>query len=82
MSAFPTLFQPLSNSFPTPFERLTDITNLLAAVRKLEKSSGWKSSVQRITCEPLRFCTALRKSLIDGAYRPGKGFKFIVSERG
>ena len=70
------------SAFPTPFERLTDINALLAAVRKLEKSSGWKSSVQRITCNRLSFCTALRKSLIDGTYRPGKGFKFIVSERG
>ena len=70
------------SAFPTPFERLTDITNLLAAVRKLEKSSGWKSSVQRITCDRLHFCTALRKSLIDGTYRPGKGFRFIVNERG
>lgn len=70
------------SAFPTPFDRLTDINSLLAAVRKLEKSSGWKSSVQRITCDRLHFCTALRKSLIDGAYRPGKGFKFIVNERG
>ncbi len=70
------------SAFPTPFERLTDITNLLAAVRKLEKSSGWKSSVQRITCEPLRFCTDLRRRLLDGTYSPGKGFKFIVNERG
>lgn len=70
------------SAFPTPFDRLTDITNLLAAVRKLEKSSGWKSSVQRITCDRLHFCTALRESLIDGTYRPGKGFRFIVSERG
>ena len=70
------------SAFPTPFERLTDINALLSAVRKLEKSSGWKSSVQRITCNRLSFCTALRKSLIDGTYRPGKGFKFIVSERG
>ena len=67
------------SAFPTPFERLTDITNLLAAVRKLEKSSGWKSSVQRITCEPLRFCTDLRRRLLDGTYRPGKGFKFIIN---
>ena len=70
------------SAFPTPFERLTDINALLSAVRKLEKSSVWKSSVQRITCNRLSFCTALRKSLIDGTYRPGKGFKFIVSERG
>ena len=63
------------SAFPTPFDRLTDINNLFSAVRKLEKSSGWKSSVQRITCEPLRFCTALRKSLIDGTYRPGKGLQ-------
>lgn len=70
------------SAFPTPFDRLTDINNLFSAVRKLEKSSGWKSSVQRITCNRLSFCTALRKSLIDGTYRPGKGFKFIVSERG
>ena len=70
------------SAFPTPFDRLTDITNLLAAVRKLEKSSGWKSSVQRIPCARLHFCTALRKSLNDGTNRPGKGFKFIVSGRG
>ena len=70
------------SAFPTPFERLTDINSLFAAVHKLEKSSGWKSSVQRITCDRLHFCTALRKSLIDGTYRPGKGFKFIVNERG
>ena len=70
------------SAFPTSFERLTDINALLSAVRKLEKSSGWKSSVQRITCDRLHFCTALRKSLIDGTYRPGKGFKFIVNERG
>ena len=70
------------SAFPTPFERLTDINALLSAVRKLEKSSGWKSSVQRITCNRLGFCAALRKSLIDGTYSPGKGFKFIVNERG
>ena len=70
------------SAFPTPFDRLTDINSLLAATRKLEKTSGWKSSVQRITCDRLHFCTALRKSLIDGTYRPGKGFKFIVNERG
>ena len=70
------------SAFPTPFDRLTDINALLSAVRKLEKSSGWKSSVQRITCEPLRFCTDLRRRLLDGTYRPGKGFKFIVNERG
>ena len=70
------------SAFPTPFDRLTDINALLSAVRKLEKSSGWKSSVQRITCDRLHFCTALRKSLIDGTYRPGKGFRFIVNERG
>ena len=70
------------SAFPTPFDHLTDINALLSAVRKLEKSSGWKSSVQRITCDRLHFCTALRKSLIDGTYRPGKGFKFVVNERG
>lgn len=70
------------SAFLTPFDRLTDINALLSAVRKLEKSSGWKSSVQRITCNRLSFCTTLRKSLIDGTYRPGKGFKFIVNERG
>ena len=70
------------SAFPTPFDRLTDINALLSAVRKLEKSSGWKSSVQRITCNRLSFCTALRKSLIDGTYGPRKGFKFIVNERG
>ena len=70
------------SAFPTPFDRLTDINNLFSAVRKLEKSSGWKSSAQRITCDRLHFCTALRKSLIDGTYRPGKGFKFVVNERG
>ena len=70
------------SAFPTPFDRLTDINALLSAVGKLEKSSGWKSSVQRITCDRLHFCTALRKSLIDGTYRPGKGFRFIVNERG
>ena len=62
------------SAFPTPFDRLTDINNLFSAVRKLEKSSGWKSSVQRITCNRLSFCTALRKSLIEGTYKPGKGF--------
>ena len=41
------------SAFPTPFDRLTDINALLSAVRKLEKSSGWKSSVQRITCDRL-----------------------------
>jgi len=70
------------SAFPTPFERLTDITNLLAAVRKLEKSSGWKSSVQRITCDRLRFCCNLRRSLLDGTYAPKAGYSFIVNERG
>ena len=64
------------------FQKLTDLNTLLAAVKKLRASSGWKNSVQKVTSNALQFCNKLRNELISGSYRPQEGDTFIINERG
>ena len=65
-----------------PFSALADINSILSAVRKLERSSGWKTGVQRITTDRLRFAISLRRQILTGTYRQQEENIFTVSERG
>ena len=65
-----------------PLSALADISNILNAVHKLERSSGWKTGVQRITTDRLRFAVSLRRQILTGTYRQQEENIFTVSERG
>ena len=65
-----------------PLSALADINSILSAVRKLERSSGWKTGVQRITTDRLRFAISLRRQILTGTYRQQEENIFTVSERG
>lgn len=65
-----------------PLSALADISSILNAVHKLERSSGWKTGVQRITTDCLCFAIILRRQILTGTYRQQEENIFTVCERG
>ena len=64
------------------YDRITDMNVLYDAYRKCIKGVDWKSSVQRYEANFLNNLRELRKSLINGAYKPKPFTEFQITERG
>jgi hypothetical protein len=63
-------------------DTMSDANNLLHAVERLDKASGWKASTQKIFCNRLRTIRKLQQDLRSGNYTPLKGTSFCLREHG
>lgn len=64
------------------YETMTDYNNLLKAMKRIRKASGWKYSSQKILCNRLRTVNGLSNSIADGTYRQEQGYTFPLIEYG
>ena len=66
----------------TQYDTICEYRNLLEAAHQCGNGVRWKSSVQMFEINRLRWCSNLRKRLIEGKYK-SKGFhEFYINERG
>lgn len=64
------------------YEKITDMNILYQSFQKCKMGVDWKASIQRYEANLLPNLTKLRRSLIEGTYKPDRFIEFDVNERG
>lgn len=64
------------------YEKITDMNILYQSFQKCKMGVDWKASIQRYEANLLPNLIKLRRSLIEGTYKPDRFIEFDVNERG